>query len=168
MADAALEINIRADTALWDREAAEPQIARAAEAALAGLDGGAEISVLLTDDKAVAALNKKWRGKEGPTNVLSFSGDDGSAAHCDPVFLGDIVLAFETLEREAAGDGKPFWDHLSHLVVHGVLHLRGYDHETDEEAAEMEALEIELLAGLGIPDPYREDAEIMDSYKNDR
>jgi probable rRNA maturation factor len=165
MADAAPEIDIRADATLWDRNAADPQIARAAEAALAGFDGVAEISVLLTDDKAMAALNEKWRGKEGPTNVLSFPGDDGPTAPGAPVFLGDIVLAFETLEREAAGDGKPFSDHLVHLVVHGVLHLRGYDHETDDEAAEMEALETELLAGLGIPDPYREDAEILDSQK---
>lgn len=163
MADAAPEIDIRADAAGWDRDAADPQIVRAAEAALAGFDGAAEISVLLTDDRAMAALNEQWRGKEGPTNVLSFPGDDRPSAPGAPVFLGDIVLAFETLEREAAGDGKPFADHLAHLVIHGVLHLLGYDHETDDEASEMEALETELLAGLGVPDPYREDAALLDS-----
>lgn len=164
MPEAPLEIDIRADAAVWDRDLADPHIVRAATAALAGFDGAAEISVLLTDDEAMAALNAQWRGKEGPTNVLSFPGEDGPSVPGGPVFLGDIVLAFETLEREAAGDGKPFSDHLAHLVVHGVLHLRGYDHDTDDEAAEMEALETEMLVALGIPDPYREGAALLDSH----
>lgn len=102
---------------------------------------------MLTDDDEVRQLNARWRGQDKPTNVLSFPAGDA-------VLLGDVVLAFETVEREAAAQGKRFGDHLSHLVVHGALHLIGYDHVKAGDAAAMEALERRVLAGLGIADPY--------------
>lgn len=119
-----------------------------------------EISVKLSDDAEVQTLNRDYRGKDAPTNVLSFpmvppdlletlcNSDDGE------VLLGDIVLARETCVREAEEKGIPLANHVTHLIVHGVLHLLGYDHMVDEEAEAMEALEIEALAALGLPDPY--------------
>lgn len=141
----------------------ESMVSAMAEAALAEADcdlgeGPVEISVLLTDDSAVQSLNREWRGKDKPTNVLSFATMDDDGAPLipgAPLLLGDIVLAFETCQREAEEQGKPFAHHLSHLVVHGVLHLLGYDHELGEaEADEMEALETAILARFGIADPY--------------
>ena len=120
----------------------------------AGEEGG--VVVLLTDDEEVAALNTQWRAKSGPTNVLSFPAAENPAQH-----LGDIALAFGVCAREAAEQGKTLAHHLQHLVAHGVLHLVGYDHETDSEAEQMEALERRILARLGAPDPYageRDDA----------
>lgn len=134
-------------------------VARAAEAALAGggpLAGGpAELTVLLTDDAAIRALNRDWRGQDKPTNVLSFPVDPamplppGTARH-----LGDVAIALETLLAEAAAQGRTPADHLAHLVVHGVLHLLGHDHRDDAEAEAMEALETAILARLGVADPY--------------
>jgi probable rRNA maturation factor len=117
----------------------------------------AEVSLLLTDDAAIQALNAAWRGQDRPTNVLSFPALDLAAAElppAGPVLLGDIVLSLGTLEREAAEQGKPLADHFDHLLVHGLLHLLGHDHETDEDAAAMEALEVALLAAQGVADPY--------------
>ncbi|QFR34072.1 rRNA maturation RNase YbeY [Ancylobacter sp. TS-1] len=116
---------------------------------------GAEIAVKLADDDAIRALNRDWRGKDYATNVLSFPTPEVARAGGDP-HLGDIAIAYETLEREAREEGKPFADHLAHLAVHGTLHLLGYDHEVAEEAEEMEAMERRVLAGLGVPDPYSE------------
>ncbi|HRJ69373.1 MAG TPA: rRNA maturation RNase YbeY [Beijerinckiaceae bacterium] len=113
----------------------------------------AEASVLLTDDDAVAELNRKWRGKPTATNVLSFPAAAPEALARSPV-IGDIALAYQTCRREAEEQGKPLADHLAHLVVHGALHLVGYDHEGEAEAERMEALEVRVLAGLGIADPY--------------
>jgi len=131
---------------------------RTATEAAAELDGSAEVSVLLTDDEAVRVLNRDWRGKDKPTNVLSFPASDDdmptAVALGAPLLLGDIAVAFETLSREAREQEKPLADHFSHLLVHGMLHLLGFDHETDEQADEMEPLEIEILAGLGIDSPY--------------
>lgn len=141
---------------------------RAARAALAGAaarDGrrigrGAELALVLADDALLHHLNRQYRGVDKPTNVLSFPGGveaasalagDGAGA---PVILGDVVLAVETVAAEATAQGKAMGDHFSHLVVHGVLHLLGYDHMTAAEAAEMESLEVSVLAGLGIADPY--------------
>ena len=118
---------------------------------------GAEVSVLLCDDAAIAALNARWRGHEGPTNVLSFPAprSEGNARGADqPTPLGDIAIAYETTAREAADHGKPLLDHLAHLAVHGFLHLLGYDHELEGEAERMERLERDILAEIGIPDPY--------------
>lgn len=136
----------------------------AAEAAIAGADLAEDdeeppssyaLSVLLTDDASVRTLNRDWRGKDSPTNVLSFPAEM-PAIPGEPDFLGDVALARETLEREAALDGKTLDDHLSHLVVHGVLHLLGYDHLETAEAEEMESTETRILAGLGVADPYAE------------
>jgi probable rRNA maturation factor len=116
----------------------------------------AELSILLCNDDAIAALNGRWRGQEKATNVLSFPALPlhGGAALQEKRPLGDIAVAYETLVREARESGKTASAHLSHLVVHGFLHLVGYEHETDDEAEEMERLERDILARLGIADPY--------------
>ncbi|HVW91159.1 MAG TPA: rRNA maturation RNase YbeY [Devosia sp.] len=118
----------------------------------ARVKGVAELSILLTDDAEQQVLNRQWRGMDKPTNVLSFPQIEPFA----PLegLIGDIVLARETLEREAADLGKPVTEHFTHLVVHGFLHILGYDHIEDDEAAEMEGLETRILARLGIADPY--------------
>ena len=110
------------------------------------------LTVLLTDDAAIKKLNRTWRRKNTPTNVLSFPAKlpPGDA----PAFLGDIAIAYETTKREAAAEGKRFADHVTHLAIHGFLHLLGHDHETDAEAEAMEALEIAILKRLGVPNPY--------------
>lgn len=114
--------------------------------------GPAEISILLTDDEEQRGLNAEWRGKDSSTNVLSFP----QIEPFGPVFglLGDITLARETLEREALDLGKSMEEHFTHLVVHGFLHILGYDHMEEDEALEMEGLETHILSGLGIADPY--------------
>ena len=114
---------------------------------------GAEVSVALADDATMRTLNLKYRGKDMPTNVLAFPAEDSGAAGRARL-LGDVVLAFETVQREAAERSRPLADHVSHLVVHGMLHLLGRDHETDVQAAAMEALEIAILNGLGVTNPY--------------
>jgi probable rRNA maturation factor len=113
-----------------------------------GFDEDPEVAVLLADDRAVADLNGRFRDKAGPTNVLSFPSADPNER------LGDIALAFGVCAAESEAQGMPLSDHLQHLVAHGVLHLLGYDHMDDAGAEEMEGLEREILAGLGIPDPY--------------
>jgi|TARA_B100000315_G_C14462795_1_gene534524 probable rRNA maturation factor len=140
---------------------AEAVVRRAATAALGAGGGGseaaAELSILLTDDAELRRLNATWRGRDEPTNVLSFAADDASAdvpPHGGPRLLGDVALALETVTAEAARDGKAPVDHLAHLVIHGILHLLGHDHQDAGAAAAMEALEVEILAGLGIADPY--------------
>ena len=107
------------------------------------------VAVLLADDAVLADLNQRFRGKDGPTNVLSFP-----AAPNPEDQIGDIALAFGVCVREAQAQGKTLEQHLCHLTVHGVLHLLGYDHETDSEAEAMEALEKSILETLGVPDPY--------------
>ncbi|MEP6356126.1 MAG: rRNA maturation RNase YbeY [Hyphomicrobiales bacterium] len=116
---------------------------------------GSEVSLLFTDDSHITRINGEFRGQEKPTNVLSFPQQE---ADCDVFgpYLGDIVLAFETIFREADLEKKDFNHHLQHLMVHGFLHLVGYDHETDDEAAVMESLEIDILRDLNIDDPYKD------------
>lgn len=120
----------------------------------------AELSLVLTDDAHIQELNRTWRGHDKPTNVLSFPAGEGaepdvSDEYSDqPMLLGDIVIARETLEREAADEGKSVDDHFTHLLLHGFLHLMGYDHEDETEAEEMEAIERRILASLGVADPY--------------
>jgi probable rRNA maturation factor len=147
----------------WQTEPdAEAIIHRAVAAAaeIADADTGeAELAVMLTDDSGIRTLNSNWRGIDKPTNVLSFPAlqPTGSGGHLDtPRMLGDIAIAYETTRKEADDEQKPFDHHLSHLAVHGFLHLIGYDHEKDEDAETMETLEQEILAQLGIPDPYAE------------
>ncbi len=141
----------------WD---AEPKTEACVEGAIGAaakrVPGEGEVSVLLTDDAAVRELNRTWRGLDKPTNVLSFPA--AKQASGQPPMLGDIAIAYETVAREAAEEGKPFLHHLAHLAVHGYLHLMGYDHQTDSEAEAMEALERDILRSLRIPDPYRAEA----------
>ena len=145
---------------------AEALVRRAVEAALAAAPVGAEaeVSVLLTDDAEQRALNRAWRGQDKPTNVLSFPAltpeelAAGAAANdARPVLLGDVSLAFQTVRAEAEAAGKPLAHHVAHLLTHGVLHLLGYDHQTESDAALMEPLETAILARLGVPDPYSEE-----------
>jgi metalloprotein, YbeY/UPF0054 family len=140
---------------LPDAEALAQRAAEAAAGVADMADEDLEVTVMLTDDKSIRTLNRQWRGKDKPTNVLSFPAPEQPGLE-GPRHLGDIALAYETLVREAEEESKPLADHFAHLVVHGVLHLLGYDHETDEEADVMEALEVKALAGLGIADPYRD------------
>ena len=111
---------------------------------------GTELSIVLGDDAFIRTLNAQWRGKDAPTNVLSFPSPKAMRA----MTLGDIVVAYETSAREAAERGMPLADYLTHLIVHGVLHLLGHDHEDDAEADSMEALESRALSALGIASPY--------------
>jgi probable rRNA maturation factor len=152
----------------WQSEPeAEAVIQRAIAAAAEAVDadvGDAELAVMLTDDSGIRTLNSNWRGIDKPTNVLSFPALQPTAPSRPgdaPRMLGDIAIAYETMRQEADDEQKPFDHHLSHLAVHGFLHLIGYDHEIDGEAEAMEAMEQEILAQLGIPDPYA-DRERMD------
>ena len=162
-----LEIALEAD-AEWDssrpwetliRAAAEAAIAESAFPHLTTSEQPVELSVRLAGDDEVRALNAKWRGKDQATNVLSFplaNADDFRAAKIPgmELLLGDIVMAHGVCEAEAAEKGVSVQDHATHLLVHGTLHLLGYDHQADADAAEMEAREIRALARLGISDPY--------------
>lgn len=143
---------------------------RAARAALAGLGlpvEGFTLCVMGCDDARIATLNADFRGKPQPTNVLSWPSEDRAAEYAgedpahpepgpldDPASLGDIAIAWETCQREAAEQAKPALDHITHLIVHGVLHLLGYDHIDDADASLMEGHEVRILASLGISDPY--------------
>ncbi|WP_313006897.1 rRNA maturation RNase YbeY [Brevundimonas vesicularis] len=142
-----IEIEVEAEAWTVALPDAEAVVERAAQAALGAVKG--DIVVLLTDDAAVRELNGRFRDKDRPTNVLSFPAPENAFPH-----LGDIVLAFGVCATEAEAQGKTLPDHLSHLVVHGVLHLLGRDHEDDAEAEEMEAEEREILAQIGVADPY--------------
>ncbi|MBX3598967.1 MAG: rRNA maturation RNase YbeY [Rhizobiaceae bacterium] len=113
-----------------------------------------ELSILFTDDSHIQQLNAQWRGKDKATNVLSFPAFAATRSGPIPPLLGDIVIALETVQREAKDEAKPFENHLTHLVVHGFLHLTGFDHETEKDAEEMETIERRALARLAIPDPY--------------
>jgi probable rRNA maturation factor len=153
-ARSALKIDVLVDSDRWKdagklKSIVRRAVTRAAAATRATMD--TELAVVLTDDSAIRLLNRDWRGVDAATNVLSFPAKN---AHGDR-HLGDIVLAFETVAREARGERKPFAHHVAHLVVHGYLHLVGYDHERDNDATAMENVEREILRQLAIPDPYR-------------
>jgi len=109
---------------------------------------------VLCDDSAIRALNRDWRGKNAPTNVLSFPAAMPGKARSASPYVGDIVIAYQTTAREAVAEGKPFDHHLTHLAIHGFLHLLGYDHKNDRDAQKMERLERKILKRLAIPDPY--------------
>jgi probable rRNA maturation factor len=147
-------IDIVAESPLWRGVPNAAAILRRAIGEAAGMTdaaGAKELAVMLCDDDAIRELNGRWRGRHEPTNVLSFPAAPGSET------LGDIAIAYETTAREAETEGKLFADHLAHLAVHGFLHLLGYDHQSDAEAAAMERLEVAILARLNVPDPYAKD-----------
>ena len=150
-------IDVRVASPLWDAEPQSEATVRGAIAAAARLTAGApagEIAVLLADDAALRELNRVWRGIDQPTNVLSFPAPK-NLSHGGAAILGDIVIAFETLKRESADEDRDFLHHLTHLTVHGYLHLLGYDHQTDAEAAAMEALESKIMTRMQLPDPWQ-------------
>jgi probable rRNA maturation factor len=155
---APLAIEISRNSEGWP-EALDARAEAAVRAALKGskakITGAAELSIVFTDDAEQQVLNRDWRGVDKPTNVLSFP----QIEPFGPVagLIGDIILARETLVREAGEQGVSFEDHFTHLVVHGFLHLLGYDHIDDDEALVMESLETQILAGLGVADPYGDD-----------
>ena len=145
-------IDVEVEDASWTGALPDAEmLARGAALAALDAEGAAHegVTILLTDDAAVRELNARFRGKDAVTNVLSFPAPPYPERH-----LGDVALAFGVCAREAAEQGKAFSDHLQHLTVHGVLHLLGYDHIGDDEAEAMEGLEVAVLAGLGIPNPY--------------
>jgi len=148
-----IEIEVEAEAWTAALPPVEAVVETAAQAALGAVEG--DIVVLLTDDAAVRDLNGRFRDKDKPTNVLSFPAPESAAPH-----LGDIVLAYGVCATEAQAQGKTLADHLSHLVVHGVLHLLGRDHEDDAEAEEMEAEERAILAEIGVADPYAADSSV--------
>lgn len=153
----ALAVDILLQAPAWEQQAdADATIRRALAAAADSVahPAAAQAVVVLASDAAVQQLNRDWRGRDVPTNVLSFPAAAMPAATGEPPMLGDIVLAYETLVREAEAEGKPFAHHLAHLAVHGFLHLLGYDHLTEAEAAVMEDAERKILRRLQIPDPY--------------
>lgn len=165
-----MDVDINVQCRDWDGlDGLDALIGAAAQAAAeaagpaAGEARRLEVSVMLTSDEEIAALNAAYRQRDGATNVLSFPqampGGTGGGADGPARLIGDIVLAHETISREAREAGKSMRDHISHLVVHGMLHLFGYDHEEDTEAEVMEGLETRILAGLGIADPYGRAAE---------
>lgn len=152
-----IAIDVSIESGLWPqfeniRELANAAISEAIRQSGVALRPGVEISVLLCDDPFIRALNHRWRGRDAVTDVLSFPAPGAIEARPS---LGDIAIAFETTARAAEEEGKPFKNHFIHLLVHGFLHLIGYDHGGEAEAAEMERLERDILAALGIADPYR-------------
>lgn len=165
MSGRVVDIGCRIDDQRWLTLVADPDavLAPVAAAALAAADapkGPLELAIVLADDAAVRRLNRDYRGVDRPTNVLSFplvdarAGDEAAAAGAPLLLLGDVVVAYETVTAEAAEQGKAPVDHLRHLVVHGVLHLLGYDHDADPDADAMERLEARILAQFGVVDPY--------------
>ncbi len=165
----ALDIDILIDDPRWEDLGFEAEFVarRAAQVAFdhAGLpppfekNRAMELAVLLTRDDNIQVMNKNFRGKDKPTNVLSFAAIDDpdfrkTAALPGPFYLGDLALALETLQRESLEQDKGFQDHFTHLVVHGTLHLLGYDHQENDAAQAMEALEIKVLNDLGVENPY--------------
>lgn len=157
---ASIEVDLFDEHGAWSAVQEVEALVRAAAAAVsiasqAGLSEPSTVTVALSSDDAVAVLNGEFRGKAKPTNVLSFPAGPGA----EPGHLGDIVLAFETVAREAAESGTPLAHHVQHLVVHGLLHLLGFDHDRPDTAEEMEQLEIAILNGLGIANPYTGELE---------
>jgi probable rRNA maturation factor len=148
---------VRHDETWRGARVTDAMLARAARAgfnaAMPLTPGTYEVSILLTDDEEMRALNRTWRGKDASTNVLSFPASDDPT---EPGLLGDVALAYETTQEEAQATGIALSDHAAHLVVHGVLHLLGFDHTEEDEAERMETLERKALASLGIADPYAE------------
>jgi probable rRNA maturation factor len=145
-------VDIQVQSPLWQAEPRAEETVRAAikTAASALSTPPGEVSIVLTDDSTIRALNRRWRGIDKPTNVLSFPAAQAGSTD----FLGDIVITYETLEQECDDGDRNFLHHLAHLTVHGFLHLVGYDHQTDSDADEMEALESKIMRSMNMPDPY--------------
>ena len=159
-------VDVAVKSELWVASGAERILRRVLEAAVTAQPAasGAELSIVLTDDAAIRRLNHQWRNIDKATNVLSFPAQREmptpaaravAAPDSPPLLLGDIVLAYETILREAAEAGMPFAHHLAHLGLHGFLHLMGYDHDSGAAADIMERLESDILASIAVPDPYR-------------
>ena len=160
-AGATLEVEVVRHDAAWaDAGLGDAMLTRAARAGFAAAPprrpGTCHLTLALTNDEEMRVLNRTWRGKDAPTNVLSFPAGEEI---CEPGFLGDVVLAYETARKEAREQDIALADHVSHLVVHGVLHLLGFDHAGDAEAERMENLERKALASIGVADPYAEKDE---------
>ncbi len=157
-ASARVAVEVLVQSPRWKAQPGAAAIVRKAISAAASVvsTGPAELAIVLTDDSAIHALNREWRGHDKPTNVLSFPAVRGRGQTPDgtPLPLGDVIIAYQTLASEAQTEGKPLENHLTHLAVHGFLHLLGYDHETSRDARRMETLETRILASLGVPDPY--------------
>lgn len=154
---ASVTVDVVTQSEHWSAHPDAEDVVRRAIAKAAAFEGKlGEVAVLLTDDAAIRVMNATWRGIDKPTNVLSFpaAAPAREAGQC-----GDIAIAFETTAREAREENKSLRDHLSHLCVHGLLHLAGLDHETDADATAMETLETKILATLGIADPYADSAD---------
>ncbi len=154
-----LDIDLMIEAGNWGDEDRLRALAKRAIPAVfveAKIEGGygVELSLVFTDDATIRKLNAEWRDKDQPTNVLSFSAFPMMPGDQLSPILGDIVLAYETVVREAELEGKPLENHITHLIIHGLLHLLGYDHEIDDEAENMEELERRALARLAIPDLY--------------
>lgn len=149
-----IEICIQAGDWAGALDDIEPLSRRTLEAAAASSDVRGEVSLLFTDDAEMQGLNRQWRGKDKATDVLSFP-SDAPAPPGEPDFLGDIAIGLETSRADALAMNRPFDAHISHLLVHGFLHLLGHDHIEDADAAVMEPLEVAILAKLGWPDPYQ-------------
>ncbi len=151
-----LKIDVLIDSGRWKSAPKIRSLLRRAidEAVDTQSTSGSELAIVLTDDSAIRQLNRLWRGVDAPTNVLSFPAATQPGAD-EPAHLGDIVLAYETVAREADDEGKPLAHHVAHLVVHGYLHLLGFDHKRNSEAETMEQTERKILRRLAIPDPYR-------------
>jgi len=150
-----VQIEVIVRSTRWRRRPTAKTVVKTAvlAAAKAVSTARGELAIVLTDDSAIQALNHDWRGKNAPTNVLSFPAAAGKTAAASP-YIGDIVIAYQTISREAVAEGKPFNHHLAHLAIHGFLHLLGHDHENDRDADKMERLERKILKRLAIPDPY--------------
>ncbi len=153
-AGATPKIDMLVESDLWKESADIKSVARRAVAEAAAMLSipRAELAIVLTDDSAIRLLNHTWRGVDAATNVLSFP---ARRAGGEPPFIGDIVLAYETVAEEARAEDKPFAHHVAHLAVHGFLHLLGYDHVRKKDAEKMERVERDILRRLAIPDPYR-------------
>ncbi len=153
-ASEALPVDLRVADRRWESLGdLEALAVRVLSHAARHMKAGGELSVLLTDDAEMHALNRQWRGLDKPTDVLSFPADDPEIPG-QPQYLGDIAIGYETSLRDAETMRRPFEGHVSHLLIHGFLHLLGYDHIEMDDAKVMEPLEAEILAGLGWPDPY--------------
>jgi probable rRNA maturation factor len=148
-----MRLDIRTSDPAWNAVPDLRKLARAAVKASLAHENVA-LSILFTDDAAMQALNLQWRGQDKPTNVLSFPASRTAAIPGEPSELGDIALGFGITAAEAQAQGKALHHHVAHLLVHGTLHLLGYDHETDDDAEAMEAREIRILGELGIGNPY--------------